>query len=291
VEHREPIGFRALFRELLKNPESKLGSFNTLKRCLDQWRREGLVIRSELHRYAISKAGLYALTTSEDLKTLQEVKITHYQEIKPDPEKKTPPNVLPINASVYIDPEIKLSEYLFEDTISYVAGIFEILFEEWFVNNAVDQLAHKIQQMRPQERMRFLRRLILFPPNTTSRRREAILKEEEDRNLNHKPSGSPPLLRFEDMLNFQGALVVSISKEKLRGDPENMRKRFVSTLLERFIGKDLVTVNPRLLPAMADLGLITAEEYKEYLQARTYDRRLKIIHELRAKYQPSSLQD
>jgi len=172
---------------------------------------------------------------------------------------------------------------------SPMARHLETIFTWRFLDLAADRLIYDIQQMQTAERRKYLRKLHRL--DLTSGR-TAVERRQNDRSLDiiehdylsrKLPEGGPPPLTFEDILNFEATYVVSVPHEVVKKDSEKIRNRLAAHLLAEMIFPPW-TKHPYPWPAMAEAGIITSKEYREYRLAKGSKQRRRTLAKLWKKY-------
>jgi hypothetical protein len=275
------LGFRPLHRELKKDPKAKIGGFTTLQRCLKKYVDDGFLKRDETGQYEITEKGRLSFSTDKDRKALDNTKKKFQKELEPELDGKF--NVLPFNASLYLSHKVEL-EFGIEVTpnpkelANEICYFFEKIFYHKFKKIASDWFDHKLLRMKPDKRRDFLR---LHHPDTD--RTSDMAREIERKIRSMKSQEREPILTPENLLDIEGIFLVHLERERLRKDSHNILRRLMSKYLntQNFEASYESFV---ILAAFAKLGMITHEEYEEYLRTKNDAKRSKLLEQLKVKY-------
>jgi hypothetical protein len=260
--------------------------------------------------------GREALDRRDDILILSRTGKLLRREIQPNRDLAAP-RIFPIEASIYLSPEI---ERLVEDTAEELvaskgpsikneeakdallaeiadplAAHFDTLFLQRFFGLAEDWRVYRVQQMEREKRREYLHEfhypITHFGRSANARQQtERTLDQLEKQYMAQKfPERGPPSLAFETVLDFEAAVVVSVSRERLKKDATAIRNRFALYLLSLAIPGGLRdTMMVRLpaggLGAMAEAGIITDEEFEQFRQAKTERQRVKVLQNMWRKY-------
>lgn len=230
------------------------------------------------------------------------------KEILPD-SKRVAPRILPVEVAVYSSPEIEklrdlardefeftegsslseknLDEVLLADIAEPIAMHFETMFIRKFYRLARDLLVYDIQNMQPKKRREFLEnlhRLRLPSGRDTSAlmQKEKQLDSIEEGYLKENLSEKPPFT-FEKLIDFEGAVMVHISREELTKKYETIRNRLTASLLETALDGRFA-IPPYLFKTMKQLEMVTGEEYEKRLHIRHKKSHERFLRELLKKY-------
>lgn len=291
-----------------------------LSQYLYDLQKIGLIERTLERKYRIKEAGNDVLRKRDDVLIILGSKKVLQKEIEPS-QHVDAPLVLPVDAAIYVSPEI---EQLIEEAADELEGTarrygtkppvskeeairsvlaeitepiaahLDTMFLRRFLKLDEDRRAYQIQQMSPLARRKyFLDHYRIMPagkdPNAQRKMKET-LNDLERQYMDQKfPEGGPPPLTFETVLDFEAAVVVKVSRERLKKDATAIRNRFALYLLSLAIPGGLQdTVKMRLLPrglsAMAEAGIITDEEFQQFRNAKNEKQRMKVIHDMGRKY-------
>jgi DNA-binding MarR family transcriptional regulator len=277
-----------------------------------------LIERTTNRRYLILDQGRQALVRRDDVLVISRSGKVLRKEIQPSNDVLAP-RVFPVDASIYVNPEI---EQLIEEAAEELEGTvnpdgtkppvskeeairtvlaeitepivtaFDTMFLRRFYKLAEDWRVYRIQQMQPAERRDYLRG---FHHWIMPARRDANARTEMESTLNqlesqymHQtfPEGGPPPLSFKTILDFEAAVVVSVSRDRLKNEATTIRNRFALLLLTFAInaGDGIPRLPPGALTAMSETGIITPEELEECRQAKGSTQRLRVLQRMSDKY-------
>jgi DNA-binding MarR family transcriptional regulator len=277
-----------------------------------------LVERTTDRRYLILDQGKEALDRRDDVLVISRSGKVLRKEIQPSQDVLAP-RIFPIDASIYINPE---TEQLIEEAAEELGGTvnpdgtkppvskeeairtvlaeitdpiathFDTMFLRRFYKLAEDWRVYRVQQMQPAERRDYLREFhhwIMPAERDANARRqmESTLDQLERQYVHQKfPEGGPSPLAFETILDFEAAVVVSVSRDRLKNEATTIRNRLALLLLSFAIhGGDLLPrLPPGSLSAMAETGIITPEEFEQYRMAKGSKQRLRILQTMWLKY-------
>jgi hypothetical protein len=263
-----------------------------LSEYLRRLQRVLLISRGPERKYRLLAEGRDALRRSDDIAIVCKSGRLLQREIEPS-EDYVSPRIFPIDVSIYVSPEV---ERVIEDNLeemqaeragrvgkdepkqrllvqvaSDVSRIFEDLFYRRFTGMFDDWWVYRLQRMKPAERKSLLRRVhhLELPRGSGPHQRDQIERtlDEIDRMYMSRKlaeSVSPPNL--PSMMDFEAALVVSVSPAKLRRNAEKIKNRFAVHLLS--FAFDSHYYAARILQEMAEAGIITQEQFAEYDHAK-----------------------
>lgn len=258
-------------------------------------------------KYGISKMGQETLENKDVISMISRGTKIIQKEILPD-SKRLAPRILPINVAVYSSPEIEKLKDLVKDELEFtkssplskkyldetvladiaepIATHFEGMLMKKFYDFDHNLLVFKVQQMDSKKRRNFLKKLHYYELPLG---RASIIRSEVENKLDkiekeymsqEFPSGPPS---FDDLLNFEEAVLVRVSKKELIKDREKIRNRLTAFLIALVLNLDFAPP-PYFFETMKQLGMITDEEYKKRLHTRTEKQREKLLKELLKKY-------
>lgn len=260
-------------------------------------------------KYRVLDEGREALSIRDDILLISRTKKVIRKELLPNPEKIAP-RIFPIDVSIHLSPEIEklldltredleftkgppiskeeLYETLLGEIAEPIAAHFDTMFITKFYSLTQDLLAYDIQQMQPAERRDFLSRLhqMELPIGrdaTTLERRKRTLDFYEDEYMRQKFPPEGPSLTFESLLDFEGAVIAHVSREKLKKDQDNIRNRFTAYMLAATVNR-LLAQPPHFVYTMMKAGMITPEEYEKYRQAKGSKNTKRVLRHLLKKY-------
>jgi hypothetical protein len=267
-----------------------------------------LIDRGGDRKYRLMTEGNDALRRSDDIAILSRSRRLLQGEIEPRKEYDHP-RIFPIDVSIYVGSEIerKIEEIqeepdmertgplskdeakslLLVQAASDVSRIFEDLFYRRFAGMVDDWRVYSIQRTTPTERRNILRRThgIVFLGTSGTKERELnerTLDDIERMYMSRKLPDNVQPPNLATMMDFEAALVVSVSPAKLKRSAERVKNRFALFLLE--LARDSGYSAPRILHDIGQAGIIASEELQEYRTARGGKQRSKAIQRLWAKY-------
>jgi len=277
-----------------------------------------LVERTTDRRYLILDQGKEALDRRDDVLVISRSGKVLRKEVQPSQDVLAP-RIFPIDASIYINPE---TEQLIEEAAEELEGTvnpdgtkppvskeeairtvlaeitepiathFDTMFLRRFYKLTEDWRVYRAQQMQPAERRDYLREFHhwIMPAGrgaNARRQMESTLDQLETQYMHQKfPEGGLPPLAFETILDFEAAVVVSVSRDRLKNEATTIRNRFALLLLTFAIneGGPLPRLPPGGLTAMSETGIITPEELEECRSAKGNKQRLRVLQRMWDKY-------
>jgi DNA-binding MarR family transcriptional regulator len=255
-----------------------------------------LIKRTTDRRYLILDQGRQALATRDDIFVISRNTEILHEQIVPDVRVGVP-KILPTEVKVYGGPDIKRliesravgadkkeAKYsVLAEMAAPITAHLERIFVNRFTALAQDWSDYYLQQMQRTERRRYLQKRYSWQlPN----------REERDRTLDHLeslymrrkwPEGGPPPLTLDTILDFEALVLVKVSREKIAKDRERIRCGLAAHLLGCFLRKDS-PLDLSFVAPMVQSGIITTDDLQEYKQAKDHKRRLRILRELKTKY-------
>jgi hypothetical protein len=296
-------------KELLKIPgmfPSNLSKF--LKRL--QAPTEPLIERDvKTRRYRILKAGGEVLNTRDEILIISKNRRLEWFDIPsrpPIPPEKGPdlglgPYILPARTSTYSssieeeDTRVYLDFLHFFHTgrvpenpelevVDSIVSDLEMFFIFRFARLAKDYDVYRVQQMPQRERRAHLR-MLAGPYQPREKLREAVDKLEAEYMKKEFPTG-PPDLSSDNILDYEGAFLVTISREAIRKDAEKIKKKLLLTALT--VGIPGIS-RDQIILAMGKAGIITDEEARRYFRAKGTIARYRCAEKLRKAYRDQLL--
>jgi DNA-binding HxlR family transcriptional regulator len=283
-------------------------SDSILSEYLRRLQQSRLIRREPDRKYSLVAEGRDALRRSDDIAIVSKTGRLLLGEIEPRREYDHP-CIFPIDVSIYVGPEIErrieeiqeepdmertgpvskdeAKQLLLVQAASEVSRIFEDLFYRRFAGMVDDWRVHSIQRMNPVERRAMLRRthrIALLEANGSHERElsERTLDDIERMYMRRKLPDNVQPPNLAAMMDFEAALVVSVSPAKLKKSAERVKNRFALFLLG--LARDSDYSAPRILDDMTRAGIIPPQELQDYRTAKGGKQRSRVIQRLWAKY-------
>lgn len=299
------LGFRALYRELQKDPNVKIGGFTTLQRCLKRYVDDGFLKRDEKGGYELTEIGFLDYGKIVDRHVIDKTKRIWQDEIVPDPynekldQMHLVSGILPFNVSIQLNPKITPLSKRLDKELQKEFGIkigkkerldgitrsITAFYETWFeaIPDWIDQYwtAHKVQNLSTKKRLAFLESI--HPRSSAETVKEHIesLKERLEDDLNETFEGEESLPRtLEELLDFEGLCIVRVSVDTMKKESEYFRIELLIMFLENPWQPRAACVDKHPIMRI----VLNPEEYSEYSKTKTVKQREKFIQKLRKKY-------
>ena len=249
----------------------------------------GLIERDpETGEYRILGLGLEALKRSDDMGISFASKRAKFRELEPSNDVVAP-RIIPVQASVYLNEEIEAAaervaeeegltwpearDKLLFDLAEQTAYAFEQMLRERFYRLVDNWEVHTVRQMSPPDRNKYFRGFgWVFDGKKVPLGEQERISLEESFRKEKLPAGEPDL-SIENILDFEAALIVKVSRTAIMKDLQGTKDRLTLRILSDFSNPDIRTYPDKTMPVMAKAGLITQEEFQAYHKAkRTRDR-------------------
>src|SRR5208282_5671095 len=286
--------------EALEEAEEKGGLSNTdlrlkvdgmypsnLSKFLKRLQTNHLIERDIVTRkYRIMESGENALHKRDDVQIITSNRRILESELQPNyPEypNEIGPVLMPMTAAVYLSPEIEsmindtsegsrtanqdAKKVILAELAEPTVQLFEEMLVRRFKNLSTDLLAYRIQKMSPADRKKYFQSYhqrigkSILPPD------EHTIEVMEQLYMEHRLPPEGPDLSIENVLNYEAALVVQVSRERLRKDLQAIKDRLAWRLLSDLIQNPSHLMD-HILVAMAKTGIMSSDECKAYFKAR-----------------------
>jgi len=220
-------------------------------------------IEKTWRKYRITGTGKEVLEVKDDIAVISRTKRIVRKELAPNLETTVFPAMLPVEVSIYLNSEInKLVDTTKEDLLLTKGPPVS-------KDEALETLLSKIALPTSKYFDDMLVSRFMGLPGMDYRNQKI-------------PQGGPKMA-FQSLLDLEGAVLVRLSRDKLRIDQENIRNRFTVNLLNKVLGgKYEIPINT--FTVMKELGMITSEECDKYEQARDPRSEKRVLSQLLKKY-------
>jgi hypothetical protein len=264
---------------------------SNLAKFLRRLQERGLIERDiKTREYRILELGLEGLRRTDDMGISFTSKNAYFKELEPDNEMVAP-RIVPVQATIYMNEEIAAAakdvareegvkttearDRLLSSLAEQTAYAFEKMLLQRFYGLVDGWETYKIQQMSPADRTGYLRAYGLDGE---------LLEELGAYHMNQKlPQGGPDL-SIENVLDFEAALIVKVSRTGIMKDLQHTKDRLTHRILNDFSNPDIRTYPDKTMPVMAKAGLITQQELQAYQKAKRKRDRDRALTKLREDY-------
>jgi len=239
-------------------------------------------------KYRIIESGKNALNKRDDVQIIASNRRILESELQPNyPEypHETGPLLMPVTAAVYLSPEIEVvindtleesrttnnqdvKQVVLAELAEPTVRLFEDMLVRRFNNLSRDLLAYGVQKMSPADRKRYFQRHFWMIAGKKVQPDEHTIEVTKQLYMEHKLPPEGPDLSIENVLDYEAALVVQVSRESLRKNMEAIKNRLAWRLLSDLI-QNPSRLKDHILAAMAKAGIISPDEHKAYFKARS----------------------